>query len=422
LLLVVVCLAAFIGLAALAIDVTTLYLARSQAEKAADAAALAGAKVFVSTGYTSGGLGSPDSAAAQSQVCNGSSGLADLQATAEANQNKIGGAAPSTVTTACNLGAGENPQITVKVVRKELPTFFGRIFQRGVGQVSATATAEAYNPSGQDVPVKVASVKPWLIANCDYGAASGRRRSGNINPNCAGGPAGYFLDPNNNYAVANRGRFIGETLKLQQLTLGLLPVSLANSYYTLNMPVGALSCPAASAVSCSAVNPASPGYFESVACANSIPLTCGSSKDQGVSVYPLGGVLLSPPHAAKATMCMTHASDFGDDQGQDSFEVSGRSSPITIDGGSNNPNPALRGTPNISRSDSVVTVPIWDGNGICGASGLCGSFNIVGFMLLGAPEIDATILNVAGCGDSGGTGTTAVAGGAVAPIPVRLIQ
>jgi len=419
-------------MAALAIDVTTLYLARSEAEKTADAAALAGAKAFVTSGFTSGGLGSPNSASVQSLACNGSSGYADLQASAEARQNKVGGAVPNTVTTSCNMGTPENPQITVTVQRTGLPTFFGRIFQQRASQVSATARAEAYNPSGQDLPVSVASVKPWLIPNCDYSNTSRRSR----NPRCPGN-ADYFLDPNNNYSVANRGRFIGQTLRLQQLLPGIIPVNLANSYYALNMPVSAssLSCPAAAAVSCSQVNASSPGYFESVACANSVKLTCGSSVDQGVSVYLLGGIL-APPSASEAAMCLIHANGYGDGQGQDSFNVPGRGNPITIDGGANNPDVYLQSATNISRSDSVVTVPIWDGNGLCspgtGVLPVCSPFTIVGFMqlgvqrvqpgLLGASEIDGVILNVAGCGDADGVGTTTVSGGAVAPIPVRLIQ
>src|SRR5437870_655071 len=41
-----------LGMAALAVDLTTLYAARSDAQRAADAAALAPAQAFVVTGYT----------------------------------------------------------------------------------------------------------------------------------------------------------------------------------------------------------------------------------------------------------------------------------------------------------------------------------------------------------------------------------
>jgi uncharacterized membrane protein len=44
---------AFLAMTALAIDVANLYMDRHQAQQAADAAALAGAKAVVSFGYTS---------------------------------------------------------------------------------------------------------------------------------------------------------------------------------------------------------------------------------------------------------------------------------------------------------------------------------------------------------------------------------
>ncbi len=51
--LVAVSLVSLLAMAALAIDVVTLYVARSEMQRAADAAALAGAKAFVDSGVTS---------------------------------------------------------------------------------------------------------------------------------------------------------------------------------------------------------------------------------------------------------------------------------------------------------------------------------------------------------------------------------
>src|ERR1700681_2340729 len=51
--LVAVSLVSLLGMVALAIDVVTLYVARSEMQRAADAAALAGAKAFVDSGVTS---------------------------------------------------------------------------------------------------------------------------------------------------------------------------------------------------------------------------------------------------------------------------------------------------------------------------------------------------------------------------------
>ncbi len=52
LMLSVVAIFLLLGMAAMAIDLLTLYVARTDAQRAADAAALAGAKVFVSSGCT----------------------------------------------------------------------------------------------------------------------------------------------------------------------------------------------------------------------------------------------------------------------------------------------------------------------------------------------------------------------------------
>jgi putative Flp pilus-assembly TadE/G-like protein len=124
---VAVALVVVLGMAALAVDVTFFYAAHSQAQKAADAAALAGAKAFVSSGFTSGQLGDPASGGAQALVCNGSSGLADIQALAVARQNKIASGLATNFTTVCNFSTPGNPQITATISRSNLPIFFGRV-------------------------------------------------------------------------------------------------------------------------------------------------------------------------------------------------------------------------------------------------------------------------------------------------------
>ena len=51
--LVALSIVSLLAMGALAIDVVTLYIARSEIQRAADAAALAGAKAFVDSGSTS---------------------------------------------------------------------------------------------------------------------------------------------------------------------------------------------------------------------------------------------------------------------------------------------------------------------------------------------------------------------------------
>ncbi|PYV99315.1 MAG: hypothetical protein DMG86_14550 [Acidobacteria bacterium] len=81
-LLVAVSIVSLLAMAALAIDVVTLYTARSETQRAADAAALAGAKAFVDSGVTSDPTNSSIQALAQSM------GTAYINATLA--QNKIG--------------------------------------------------------------------------------------------------------------------------------------------------------------------------------------------------------------------------------------------------------------------------------------------------------------------------------------------
>ena len=83
--------------------------------------------------------------------------------------------------------------------------------------------------------------------------------------------------------------------------------------------------------------------------------------------------------------------------------------PITIKGGDNNPNPTLQGVTSISRSDSIITVPIYHRAGappddLCPA-GCTLTGTIVGFLQLGIQEntlgpngqVKGVIMNVAGC-------------------------
>ena len=86
LVLVAVALVSLLGMAALAIDVTTLYVAHGELQRAADAAALAGAKAFVDSGVTTDPANVTRQALAQTmatQVIN------DVLA-----QNQVSGAAP----------------------------------------------------------------------------------------------------------------------------------------------------------------------------------------------------------------------------------------------------------------------------------------------------------------------------------------
>jgi len=188
--LVALAMIAIIAMAALSIDVVTLYLAREEAQRAADAAALAAARVLSVSGIT--GTANPSTDTAKwTSICGGSTSVASQTAQAVAQQNGVGSAAPSTVQVSYSAGgAGPaancsglpaafavNPMVTVIVSRSALPTFFSRIWGRSGNSVSATATAEAFNPSnsgnvgngptGTITPVLPRCVKPWIVPNRD---------------------------------------------------------------------------------------------------------------------------------------------------------------------------------------------------------------------------------------------------------------
>jgi Flp pilus assembly protein TadG len=158
------------AMAALSIDVVTLYTARSEAQLAADAGALAGARVFANSGVTSDAF---------RRSTRNAKTLATAIATQVASQNSVGGSSLDSVITVSFANETDpafdtNPHVTVQVQRTNLPAFFSRIWGRTANAVSASATAEAYNPSGANtlssgttIPVAPTCVKPWLLPNID---------------------------------------------------------------------------------------------------------------------------------------------------------------------------------------------------------------------------------------------------------------
>src|SRR6266852_5464770 len=113
-----------LGMAALAIDLASLYVARDEAQRAADAGALGGAKAFVDTGCVSGGVG----------ACVASQPLAITRASSAAGQNTVCAVLVSSLPGACvsvtfpNSSTGD-PLVSVRVQRttacgNAMPTFF----------------------------------------------------------------------------------------------------------------------------------------------------------------------------------------------------------------------------------------------------------------------------------------------------------
>ena len=439
--LVALSMTALLAMAAISIDVVTLYVARSEAQHAAEAAALAGAKAFVTSGYTSGFV-------ANTTLCSGGTGLAELQAQAAAIQNNIAGVVPTIfwAGSSCDLTTyPENPRITIQVQRTGLPLFFAKIWNVAAPTVTATATAEAYNPSGGPAPIQVSGVKPWLVPNCPPSASVG------ANPNCN---TPYFIDQTNAQgkgfgSIANNGAFIGTTITLvlpQQsgdLTGG---TNTQLYFYPLAIPISppTPSCPASSQPSCSLVG--NGPFFDNIACANPFQLVAGQPVGGGQTVQidsrlssgsgsPSWGQLQS--RMDQGTQCLIHASGSSGpitscsprQYAQDCFAPQAAGDPILISPGFSQPDPSLLNASYISRSDSVVTVPLFDGSNLCplGKNQPCtGTANIQGFLQLGITRdegngtVEAIILNASGW-NLNSTGT-AVSGGDVSSIPVRLVR
>jgi hypothetical protein len=204
--LVAIALVAIIAMAALSIDVVTLFLAREEAQRAADAGALAAARIMSLGGLTGDTTTAPTTweciCGAACPVGNGTEpGFATLAAERASGQSTVSGlgdnsspafsvnvtySANGASSTDCTtfLGAtasafGVNPMVTVQVTRSSLPTFFSRIWGNTGNTAVASANAEAFNPSfsesygnngagtGTIIPVQPRCVKPWIVPNWD---------------------------------------------------------------------------------------------------------------------------------------------------------------------------------------------------------------------------------------------------------------
>ena len=170
-------------------------------------------------------------------------------------------------------------------------------------------------------------------------------------------------------------------------------------------------------------------YRENIECCNTTPVACGTSASVDLNLQP--GNMQGPTQ--QGTSCLIHEEHSG--IGQDLLDDS--VFPFTITGGLNNPNPSLVGQP-VTSSSSVVTVPLYDGHQLCPGSSCTATVTVIGFLqvfidsvdLHGNPQtrgnVNAKILNVAGCGSGGivggGGSTGAIGGGGASPIPIRLVH
>ncbi len=440
--LVAVAMVAILAMAALSIDVVALYLAREEAQRSADAAALAAARVLSLSGVTGdpsnvqGGLPGPPWPAACS--------AATQVAQAVANENAVGSTVPNTVnvtylyngaTTDCTSitgGFAINPQVQVKVIRQGLPTLFSRIWSRSTNSVSATATAEAFNPSnsgsiapnGIVLPVNPRCVKPWIVPNSDPGNAAatfvsladgsittpGIKLSGvgtgvigesfNLVPDCKPG-GGPCSNPGLGNPLPNNPPVANPATGQLQFVPGQLPASVT----------AVPSCSGGSSLE------------ETITgCDQATVYQCGTQLQNTVDL----GVMNVSSDTTSAGQCITHYQSATTDQ--DFLDTS--TFPYKIISGTNNPLSGAgisAGTP-ITDSNSIVTIPIYDQTpaGGLNATGTT-AVTIVGFLQVfinnedPVTGVSVTVLNVSGCGNGLTTVVSSTAVTGSSPVPVRLI-
>ena len=360
-----------LGMGALAIDLASLYVARNESQRAADSAALAGAKVFVETGCVTSG------------DCTSQEAIATARATQVAGQNLVEGQ-PVTIQAITFNEISRNPQITVQVQSANLQIYFaGAIGVTTAPNVGATATAEAYNPSGAagGPTFCTGCVRPWLIANC--------------NPSFTGT---CLLNSGSNYSVTSPGCAPGGVLgELLDIKIETQPAQ----FGAVDDGVGLT------------------GYQKSITTCNTGQLTCGGTPN----TLPGSKIAFTTPGVD--TLLHIAVGNVGLNQGQDWIDTTvcppqfhaGASNPLVVQG-------VVGQDALVATSDSIVTVYIVNGTPL-------GTVNppvtIVGFAQIFVTQVDGNgdvwgvILGLAGCGNTAGTcGSGAIKGPTM--LPVRLIQ
>jgi hypothetical protein len=411
------------AMAALSIDVVTLYTARSEAQLAADGAALAAARVLANSGATSDQTGTLLTAATSS------TGPAETIAVQVAIQNLVGGTNLTTSNVTVAFGGltapFTNPTVTVSV-QASLPTFFARIWGSTQVTVAASATAEAYNPTpassstGGTTPLPVAPicVKPWLLPNID--------------PN---NPSNQIFDPTTG-AIKDQS-LLGWTSTASNTTRlslacpggncgGTLPPPSAWKFYpgdttTTFQPIEAYpTCTPALTTT----------YEQGVAGCVQTAIACNNP----TAYFDTADNFNRNKETTEAVNCLTHATNAG---GGDTVTVNvvPPTTPIEFVAGDDNPfvlTGATSAGAYVMVSDSLVTVPVYNSNG----NGPVNPLQIIGFVQLflnpdgqatqtgfGQPnryQMPTTIINMAGCG----TSATAqpILGNGASPVAVRLIS
>ncbi|HXH51364.1 MAG TPA: pilus assembly protein TadG-related protein [Terriglobia bacterium] len=416
-----------LGIAGLGIDLASLYVGRNQAQRAADAGALAAAQYIALKCTAGSGTLTPDCQA-----------KAKDKAVAVTNANLIAGVTPNITTADVTFieTSANDPQLQVIAGRdtahtNPMPTFFVKIFGIYSANVSAKAVAEAFNPAGGGPPVGAKCLKPWLMPNCDPGH---NWTSGYKNPACADSsfPSGYasqFIDsyPSSPYSTTllNPGSSSGGGVQGETITIKSSDPSQASGpskFYPVYLPPGQVASACPSCANGGGGGGPSSGslYRQNIECCNTTQISCGSQV-----IQPITGNMVGP--TGQGVDCLIHQQG---SSGQDTIAVPGSGGDLwTITAGSANP---YGQSGPIDTSDSVVTVPLYDGTPLCPGNSCASQITVtvVGYLQLflnneTSGNVNTTVMNVIPCPSAGGGGNggpPVVAGGGSSPVPVRLIH
>lgn len=449
-----------LGMAGLAIDLASLYVARSQAQRAADAAALAGAEALVNQGCVTGTTGT-----GLTSTC---MAFARQNAETVGNQNMIAGENPDITDSDIHFPnkTSSDPQIQVTAGRS-VPTFFMKIFGITQASISAVAKAEAYNPSGSTTNIGTACLKPWLFPNCDeFNGTSAPNPDCDQSAGYNGGSVGPFV--NSDGKVVRPEQYpngaLGEPYAIKPGSTG--SAAAPGQFYAAYVPNAdsvPSECPACAGTPTTSGSQESGALYQAnIECCNTSPMYCGEtlstdSSAQATIINDVNGNMVGPTE--HGVDCLINQ---GNNCGQDfipSSDLNASSGgaslinnpcadptkkqgavglpqlltvPPTIMPGANNLNdPSGKNAIVPSSSNSVVVAPIYNGIITSGQS----SVTITGFVQLFIRDyaqnqqgtVYAYVIGISGCGS--GTTTTGTTGssGAVtssygSTVPVRLIN
>ena len=424
------------AMAALSIDVVTFYTARSEAQLAADAAALAGARVLANSGMTSDPNAGGDVVPSRARL------FAQAVAVQVAKSNPVGGRALKDSEILVGFSGAQNslcaspsplsnPCISVRVQRNDLPTFFAHIWGSTQITVAAAAAAEAYNPTGSAsifnggpaFPVATSCVKPWLLPNLDPTGTAPNifvPGTGAIPP--GGALWGWGSDGGGTpmHVACNGSGGPGDCS-------GALAPSVWQYFPAqTGAAAGDFPVPTASSVDCSQTSGFSGSDYQlTVAGCVPTPIACNQFVNIDTSSYTLRDFETAP-----AVNCLGHSTaSKGDKIDQTAYPpgpfefLTGDDNPLVLAG-------AVGTGQDVFVSDSLVTVPVFDCGTCSPSTPISSPVQVIGFVQLflsplgmatpGTGYVSTAIVNLVGCGTAS-SGIPLVGNGASA-VPVRLIS